>query len=252
MDGEVKSLVLLALLSSGISGAVLRADAVFDAGLAAEKKGDSETALKYFLQADEAKPNDAKIEQRIARQYSDLSGFQATPEKKKELAEKALKYSELAVKLEPNNAEHVLSLAICHGKLATYGDNRTKVRYAGLIKQEAEQATQLDPKYGWAHYVLGRWNYEVAKINRPAQFFVKVLYGGMPSGSNEVAIHELKLATELDPSEPAPWIDLGFAYAAAGKTEEAKKAWEKGMQLPGVRSDQIEAKDRGKSALASN
>jgi predicted Zn-dependent protease len=92
----------------------------------------------------------------------------------------------------------------------------------------------------------------VAKINLPAQFFVKVFYGGMPPGSNDVAIHELQLATELDPTEPAPWIDLGFAYAAAGKTEAAKQAWQKGMQLPGIRSDQIEAKDRGKSALARN
>jgi Flp pilus assembly protein TadD len=248
----VKSLVLLAGLSSGILSAGLRADAGYDAGLAAEQKGDSATALKYFLQADRAKPNDPKIQQHLARQYADLSDFQPSSEQKKEFADQALRYSELAAKLEPNNAEHVLSLAISYGKLANFGDNRTKVRYAGLIKQEAEEAARLDPKYGLAHYVLGRWNYEVAKINHPAQFFVKLFYGGMPPGSNDVAIHELTLATELDPTEPAPWIDLGFAYAAAGKTDEARKSWEKGMQLPAMRRDQIEAKDRGKAALARN
>ncbi len=248
----MKPFVFFAILSGAVLSPALRADAVFDAGLRAEKAGDAETALKYFLQADRAKPNDDRIEQRVARQYSDLAELQPTPEKRREYTEQALHYSELAVKLAPNNAEHVLSLAICHGKLATYGDNAAKIRYAGLIKQEAERATQLDPRYGWAHYVLGRWNYEVARRNGAEKFFAKVLYGGLPPGSNDVAIHELKLATELDPTEPAAWIDLGFAYAAAGKSAEAKAAWAKGMQLPARRIDQLEARDRAKSALASN
>jgi len=69
--------------------------------------------------------------------------------------------------------------------------------------------------------------------------------------SNEVAIRELKRATELQATEPAMWIDLGFAYEAAGQFENARKAWKKGVELPGTARFQSEAKERAKSALAS-
>jgi tetratricopeptide (TPR) repeat protein len=189
---------------------------------AAEARLDSVRALELFLQADAARPGDADILQKIAKQYSDLVPDQPTKEAKRDYATRALAYARRSHDLAPNNAVHVLALAICHGHLAVVGDARTKVEMSRLIKEDAERALRLDPGYAWAHHILGRWHYEVAGLNGVARFFANLLYGGIPPASYAEGITHLRRATELDPAELNHWLDLGFAYAAAGRTAEAR------------------------------
>ena len=106
--------------------------------LAAESRYDAKTALELFLKADAARPNDALVLQKIARQYSDLDFVAADAAEKKRLCTLALDYSKRAVVLEPKNAVNLLSLAICYGKLGTLSDTRTKLEYSRLVKQYAE------------------------------------------------------------------------------------------------------------------
>jgi tetratricopeptide (TPR) repeat protein len=251
---SVKALLCVALCSLTAAHSWARADDAFQAGLEAEARGDSQAALQCFLTADRAKPNNPKIQQRLARQYSDLVDVQSDLAHQKHYAQCALEYSQRADKLEPQNAEHVLSLAICYGKLARLPDcgTRTKIEYSRMVKQEAEEAAILDPHYAWAHYLLGRWNYEVAKLGQPAKLMAHLLYGGLGEASNQTAIQELNRATELQPKEPAMWVDLGFAYEEAGQMQNARRAWKKGIESPGTALMQVEAKERARAALARN
>jgi tetratricopeptide (TPR) repeat protein len=223
---------------------------LLDEALAAEARLDSRAALQLYEQAEAARPKDAFILQKIARQYSDLVVEQPDVEAKKHYAQTALDYAQRAVALQPDNAVNVLSLAVCHGKLAVYSDTKTKIRYSRLVKEEAERALALDPTYAWAHHLLGRWHYEVADLGATSKLFVRLLYGGLPPASFDEGIRHLRRATELEPDELNHWLELGFAHAAAGRTDAARVEWTRGLAMPSRSKHDEPAKQRARAALA--
>ena len=241
-------LFLTALLASALSAAPV--DDLLREAQSAEAKLDSPRALELYLQADQAKPNDALILQKIARQYSDLVLEQPTTEAKKRHAQTALDYSLRAVALNPRDPVNVLSLAVCHGKLAVYSDTKTKIQYSRLVKEEAERALVIDPSYAWAHHVLGRWHYEVASLGVTSRWLVRLLYGGLPEASHEQAITHLRRAVELEPEELNHHLELGFACAAAGKKDEARSSWDHGLALASRGKHDEPAKQRAREALS--
>lgn len=234
-------------------GAVLAARAEpsspLEQALAAEAHLDSARALELFYAADRAAPNDAFILQKIARQYSDLVVDQPDRATKKRFAETALAYAQRAVALAPEDPVNVLSLAICHGKLAVHSDTRAKVKYSRLIKEGAGRALALDPNYAWAHHVLGRWHYEVADLGATARFFVRLFYGGLPDASVERAIEHLERAVALEPDELNHHLELGFAYSAAGRIADARAKWERGLAMPTRAKHDESSKQRAREAL---
>lgn len=235
---------LAAMLRAADAGDLVRE------ALVAEARLDSRAALQLFQQADAARPNDAFILQKIARQYSDLVVDQPDAEAKQRYARTALDYARRAVALKPDDAVNVLSLAVCHGKLAVYSDTKTKIRYSRLVKEDAERALALDPNYAWAHHLLGRWHFEVADLGATSRFFVRLLYGGLPPASLDEGIRLLRRATELEPDELNHWLELGFAHAAAGQTDAARAEWTRGLAMPSRSKHDEPAKQRARAALA--
>jgi tetratricopeptide (TPR) repeat protein len=245
----LRVLSLLCLL--GTAAGADRTASILEAALAAEARLDSRAALQLYEQADAARPNDAFILQKIARQYSDLVVEQPDVEAKKRYAQTALDFAQRAVALKPDDPVNVLSLAVCHGKLAVYSDTKTKIRYSRLVKEEAERALALDPDYAWAHHLLGRWHYEVADLGATSKFFVRLLYGGLPPASFDEGIRHLQRATELEPDELNHWLELGFAHAAAGRQDTARTKWTRGLAMPSRSKHDEPAKQRARAALAS-
>ena len=219
-------------------------------GLAAESRLETRRALDLFLAAEQAGPADAFLLQKIARQYSDLAVDLKTSAEKKATLERALDYSLRAVALDPNNAENVLSVAVCHGKLAVYSDIRDKVRHSRLVREEAEKAIALSPRYAWAHHLLGRWHTEVASLGFTAQFFLKTFYGGLPPASKTEGVRFLERAVELEPDQLVHRLELGFAYAAANQPTLARSAFEAGLAMPSREKHDDSAKERARTALA--
>ena len=244
----IAKLLLVASLASALSAAPV--DDLLREAQTAEAILDSSRALELYLQADQAKPGDAAILQKIARQYSDLVLEQPTVEMKKYYAQTALDYTLRAVALNPRDPVNVLSLAVCHGKLAVYSDTKTKIRYSRLVKEEAERALAIDPNYAWAHHVLGRWHYEVASLGVTSRWLVRLLYGGLPEASHEQAITHLRRAVELEPEELNHYLELGFACAAAGKKDEARSSWAHGLALVSRGKHDEPAKHRAREALS--
>ena len=243
--------LVLSTACCAIAAAETIADTHIRDGLAAEAQLDTPRALAAFIAADKAKPDDAFILQKIARHYSDsivdLPADQL-PEKKRR-AELALKYSKRAVALNPDNAENVLSLAVCHGTLAIYSDTRTKIKYSRLVKEEAERALALNPDYDWGHHLLGRWHYEVASLGATTRFFVRVIYGGLPDASVEKAVEHLERAVALAPAVAPHHLELGFAYLAADRSADARAAFNRGLALPSAGKHDEAAKTRAREAL---
>lgn len=224
-------------------------DPVVREALAAEARLDTRKALNLLLSVEKSRPNDAFLLQKIARQYSDLIVDLDDAAEKKASARRALEYARRSVALEPTNAENVLSLAVCHGKLAVYSDTREKVNYSRLVREDAERALKLDPNYAWAHHVLGRWHYEVSDLGGASRLVVRMFYGGLPAASRAEAIRHLGRAVELEPGELAHHLELGFAYVADGQTARARAAFEKGLAMPSRGKHDEPAKERARAAL---
>ena len=224
-------------------------EALIQTALAAEARFDSKAALELFLQADAARPDDAFLLQKIARQYSDLSFETRDAPEQTRLCTAALAYAQRSVALQPKDAVNVLSLAICYGKLATLSDTRTKIEYSRLVKDYAEQALALDPAYDYAHHVIGRWHYEVATLGAATRFFVRLVYGGLPDASTDEAVRQLRRATELSPQLPSHRVELGFALLADGRRDAAKREFEQALALPPREKYDPASKRRARDAL---
>ena len=251
-QGRMASAVIFLIGALASWGAdAISTDELVKQGLEAERRMEPKAALELFERANALRPNDPFILQRISRQFSDSTVLTASPDEKRRLAEKALAYSQSAYEQAPRDPVNVLSLAICYGKLGLYGGAEEKVKNARMIKKYAEEALALDPNYDWAHHVLGRWHHEVAELGGTKRFLVKLFYGGLPTASFTESIKHLQRAVELAPDTVGHRIELGFAYRAAGRLEEARAELERGLELPAREIHDEPAKRRAREALAA-
>jgi Flp pilus assembly protein TadD len=97
--------------------------------------------------------------------------------------------------------------------------------------------------------VLGRWNYEIANLNSVLRVMAEAVYGKMPPASNDEAIRALSRAVELEPGNALFHAELGRAYLAAGRKEEARRELQRSLTLPRRSRDDAGAQDRAKQAL---
>jgi tetratricopeptide (TPR) repeat protein len=227
-------------------------DPIVREALEAEARLDTHRALELFEAAVREDPDNAFLRQKLARQYSDAEVDATTEAEKLRLARAALEHSQRAVDLDPNDAVNVLSVAISHGKIGFLSDTRTKVASSRLVKEGAEKALSLDPDYDWAHHVLGRWHREVASLGPASRLVVRLIYGALPPASNLEAIARLERAEHLAPDTVAHPIELGFALLAAGREDEAREAFTRGLALPSREKHDDADKARARSVLESH
>ncbi len=244
----LRSAALFLLLLSVLRAAdlaALRKDAA-----AAEARFDAKAALALYQQADAAKPNDAFILQKIARQYSDLDLAATDKAERRRLCQLSLDFSRRAVALDPKSAVNVLSLAISYGKLGAVSDTRTEIEYSRLVKRHAEEALALDPGYDYAYHVLGRWHYEVASLSDATRLLVKLIYGALPPASTKEAVRLLRRAAELSPDLPSHHVELGLALLADGQRDAGREILVRAIAMPRREAHDAEAQDRARAALA--
>lgn len=239
---------LLLCLSLTALGDSPRVTALMKSGDAKVSRGNLNGGLGDFLEAEKAEPNNVAVLLRIARQYSDLIDVTiGSPEAEKN-ARASLRYSKRAVEVDPNNSQARLSLSISYGKLTDFTDNKTKIEYSKLIRDEALKAIELNPNEDFAYHVLGRWHYGIANINPVLKLLTKIVYGSLPRASNEEAVQYLRKATEIAPEKIMHHYELAKVYVAVGKHDLARREWRKITELPAVdKQDQEEKKIAAKS-----
>ncbi len=246
-----KLVCLLVLVSSPVSIFSAESDVaeLIKRGDALDRQLKTLEALAQFGAADRLQPNDAEILYRIAKQYGISMTDFSKKDEKLAAGRKALDFSKQAVAADPKNAKAHLSLAISYGRIAGLLDNKTKIAYSKLVKEEVDKALALDATDDLSYHVLGVWHYELANLNGLLKAIAQVVYGKLPAASNEEAVKNLKKACELAPTKVANQVELGRAYAAMGQTELAKTLLNKGLSLPSREKDDEETKQRGREAL---
>ncbi len=214
-----------------------------------EQKGDTQGAIKCFLAAEEIAPSDSEILIRLAKQHSDLI-FETTGEaEQKKLAEKCLAYGLQAVQASSTNARAHLTVAIGYAKNLPFLDNQAKVNYSRLLKQETEKAIALDPKLALGYHILGCWHSEVASMGMLMKGLMKLVYGGLPKASNELAVQNFSKAVELDPARIIHRWELAKVYLATGKKDKAIDEIKVCLALKPHDKDDAEAKKSAEKKL---
>ncbi len=240
---------LIVLLAISCSAIAQDAAALIASGDALDARNKNSEALAIYLQAGALTPNDAEILRRISKQYAQLMLDAPGDTRKRELGSHALDAAQRAVKLDPGNANAHLALAIVYGRIAFTESARRKVEISKLIRDSAETATRLDPQNDLAWHVLGRWNYELASFNPFLKALAQAIYGKFPDASIEKAVEYLAKAESLNSRSVIHPIELGRAYAALGRKEEARREIQKGLSLPSTAKDDDETKARGRKTL---
>ncbi len=218
-------------------------------GDALDAKLRTKEALEVYLEAEKLQPDNAELLHRIAKQYGESMLDVSSKAEKKAMGEKSLTYSKRAVAADPKNAMAQLSLAVSYGRLASYLDNKTKIAYSKLVKEHVDRSIALGPRNDLAWHVLGAWQYELANLNAVLRAIAGLVYGTLPSASNEEAVRAFKKAIELNPQRVANHVELGRTYLEMGKKAEARAALEKGLSLPDRQRDDPDVKRRGREAL---
>jgi tetratricopeptide (TPR) repeat protein len=245
---KARPLLLAAILPCVPVHADTRDDLVRQ-GDAFEAKFENQKALDAYLAAEKLSPPNAELLRRIAQEYGELMADTNSDDQKRALGEKAIDYATRAAAAGPNDAMAELAVAVCYGRLAPLMDNKTKIAYSRLVKEYADKALALDPKNDLTYNVLGSWNYELASLNPILRSIAGWIYGTLPDASYEEAAKDFQTAVQLNPNRLANHIGLGRAYAALGKTAEAKAEIERGLSMPDQAKDDPYVKAQGRETL---
>ena len=233
-------------------GGGLRAEPIDDLlkkGDACDEKLQAAEALKFYLPAEKLDPKDPRPPTRIARQYRHLMADASSKEEKLRLGNISLTYAHKAATLGPNDSEAQLSPAISYGKMLPLLSSKEQVDDSPRIKVSADKALALDPRNDLAWHILGRWNRVLADVSGVKRALAGMVYGKLPTGSNETAARCLQKAIAINPNRLIHYVELGRIYAQMGQKEEARRNLTKGLSMPSVEKDDPEAKDRAKEAL---
>ncbi|HOK91650.1 MAG TPA: tetratricopeptide repeat protein [Spirochaetota bacterium] len=195
-------------------------------GLIADKRGDYESALKYFERASSYDEN-PEIYLNMAKTYRNLKQY-----------DKAISNAEKSLNLAPADINPIILLGNLHYEL---GDYDKALRYYEMgLKKDANNPSLL---YNTALALFKKGERfqaleflkkaaEEDKIGEIAYRSYSRLGGEfLESNMFDLAENYLKLATKLRGSDPVAHYNLGVAYLRQGKNDEALKELEEAERL---------------------
>ncbi|KAI8113632.1 hypothetical protein M9435_003628 [Picochlorum sp. BPE23] len=195
-------------------------------GLEYEQALDVRAAVQCFEEAVKLNPNDLFCLCLAAKQWSDLTFYHdvMTDRERQVVNMKALEYAERAIVEHPNSPGGYLAMCISKGRLGLFMDNKTKVKLAKEAQEAATTAIRLGPDNDVAHHLMGRWHYEMSKLNVVVRTIVRVMYGtSLAPGTKEEALESYKKAVELAPKRLIHQVETGRVLLELGQKDEAKR-----------------------------
>lgn len=226
------------------------ADALTARGDALDRQFQSTQALAAYQQALVLRPDSAELHRKIAKQYVEMVLDERSRAGQVKLAQAGYDSALLAKALAPRDAEVRLTVGVAAARLAYHSSNpRRKMELSRVARDEAAEAIKLKPGYALAWHMMGRWHYEMAGLNPLLRMLAEAIYGKLPEASYQLALTNLKKATELEPGRPLFHAELGRAYVATGQKAEARRELQKSLSLPRKTRDDAAAQDRAKVEL---
>ncbi|HEX2721777.1 MAG TPA: hypothetical protein VHM24_02590, partial [Gemmatimonadaceae bacterium] len=139
-----------------------------------------------------------------------------------------------AIALNQGDAEGHFSLARALGKTALGQSPRGRVKYATIIRSEALQCLETNPRHAGCLHVMGMWNAEVMRLNGVVRLIAKNVLGGRIFGtaSWKEAVRYMEAAVAADPERIVHHVDLAEVYDDVGEKTKARAERETVLRLP--------------------
>ena len=131
------------------------------------------------------------------------------------------RYAQAAYRLDSANSEVNVMMAFSLGRLTLIQTNKERVETAVAIKRYAEKAIRADPANYKAYIVLGRWHYEVSKLNFIERAFARWFYGDLPEASIAESIRFYEKSLSLRPDFMLNYFELARALHRDGQDTRA-------------------------------
>ena len=192
---------------------------------------ESEMALQSYQKANKEDSLNTTYIWKIVREYTDLGVFAESKDETETFYADAEKWARSCVSMAPDDADCHLFLAVAVGRVALFSGGKKKVNLSKEVKAEATMAIELNPNLDGSFHVLGRWNREVANLSWFLRAAAKIIYGGLPSASNEDAIINFEKAIDLRPDRMLHYFELGITYKDLGDKTKAREAFEKCLSM---------------------
>jgi len=226
----------------------------FTEGLALERRFEIERALEKYELAIQKNSNHSNALTHASRMLSNIGGRLPNTDldRKSAYFEKAKGYAEKSISINPNDPDSRLAYVISLGLQSEIATSpHDKVRYAQIIHREATQILQLDSTYAEAYFVLGKWQYELSRLNWIELIACKLFFGGFPEEiSMKKALQYFNKANEFKPDFILFLYGLGSAQVALGEDEKAKETLQRAISLPFSDPDDAQRKERCQALLA--
>jgi tetratricopeptide (TPR) repeat protein len=154
--------------------------------------------------------------------------FDQNTDEREQLYKRAEDYARRAIAANPNDAEGHFELARAIGRRALTMGARDRVKYAGVVHDEAMAALKLNPRHDGALHIMGVWNAEVMRLNGFTRMIAKKLLGGSTFGeaSWDNAQRYLEQAVAIAPNRITHRLDLAAVYADRDATQKAIDEYE--------------------------
>jgi tetratricopeptide (TPR) repeat protein len=241
--------LLAVLLTGTLACRAELANDLIKKGDAYAQKLQSAEALSCYLPAEKLDPRNGKLLAHIAREYRHLMTDASSKDDKLRLGGVAVAYSYRAASASPNDVEAQLAPAISLGKLLPLEGNKEQLEATRMIKDSADKALKVDPGYDLAWHVLGKWHQVLADVSMVKRTFGSMIYGKLPSSTNQEAVDCFEKAIQLNPHRMMHYVELGRTYAQMGRPDDAKRCISKGLAMPCTEKDDPEVKAKGKQTL---
>jgi tetratricopeptide (TPR) repeat protein len=178
-----------------------------------------EQSLKTLTDNAAKQQNDAAAQHKVALAESYLAEISIEQRDKnaaRSFAEAGIRAGEAAVKLKPDNSEYHRVLGTLCGQAIAGGNLLIGMKYGKCALDEVNKAIQLDPKNPLGYLSRGVGNYYM-----PSQF----------GGGVDKAIDDFQKTISMDPKIAEAHLWLGVALRKANRNADARKAFEKSLQL---------------------
>jgi hypothetical protein len=152
----------------------------------------------------------------------------ANEEQRTALYKSAEQYARRAVAANPNGAEGHFELARAVGRNALTMGTRDRIKYAGIVRDEALAALKIDPSHDGALHIMGVWNAEVMRLNGFSRMIAKNFLGGavFNAASWDSASYYLEKSVALAPNRITNRLDLAAVYVDRDQKAKAKEQYE--------------------------